>query len=179
MAAPSGRGGGRRAAAAGTPPVRSVPAPALPPRPLLAPDRPLLIGHGSDPDAIRLRNFDTPEEEFAWSMGRFAEAVFDCDPGALAAAAGGALLLDIDTFRVPPVLAGQNLLVFLNGLRVHSAFVTARSILAIQLRPGMLRAAENTLTFDLPDAIRPMEFGMEDGRMLGLKLFSIALEPAA
>lgn len=175
MAAPSGRGGARRAVAAS--PAR--PAPAAAPRPRLAPGRPLLIGQGGDPHAIRLRNFDNPEADFAWSIGRFAEAAFDCDRDALAATEGGALLLDIDTFRVPPVLAGQNLLVFLNGLRVHSAFVTARTLVTLRLRPGMLQAEDNMLTFDVPDAIRPMEFGMEDGRMLGLKLFSMALEPAA
>lgn len=138
-------------------------------------DGPLLIGSAMPPGGVRLEHFDSPEEDFAWSMGRFAEIHFAATPPSGAAQ----LLLDIDVFHAPPMLAGQNVLTFLNGLRVHSAFVFARTILRVPLRAGLLQAEDNVLIFDLPDAIRPIEFGMEDGRMLGVKLFSLTLEAEA
>ncbi|MBY0333307.1 MAG: hypothetical protein K2X49_21800 [Acetobacteraceae bacterium] len=159
MAAPSPRRGGRTGAESA-------------PRAALGLDRPLLIGHDMDPDAVTLRNFDAPEDDFAWSMGRYAEVEFTAD-----GAGPLRLLLDIDVFRAPPVLTGQNVLVYVNGLRLHSAFVTGRSMLEIPMGAGVLQPAGNTLVFDLPDAIRPLEFGMDDGRMLGVKLFSLTLEP--
>ncbi len=138
-------------------------------------DRPLIIGSEMPHAAIRLGHFDIPEEDFAWSMGRFAEVRFAATPPADRTL----LLLEIDVFRAPPVLTGQNVLTYLNGLRMHSAYVTARTTLRIPLRPGILTEDDNVLTFDLPDAIRPIEFGMEDGRMLGVKLFSLTLETEA
>lgn len=149
-------------------------------RPMAAPaglgfDRPLLIGTEMQDGAIRLEHFDGPEDDFAWSMGRFAEVHFAATPPPDRAQ----LLIELDVFRAPPVLTGQNVLLYLNGLRVHSALVAARRILRVALRPGDLAEEDNVLTFDLPDAIRPIEFGMEDGRMLGVKLFSLSLEAGA
>ncbi len=176
MAAPRAR----RAAARRDPPAPAAdlaPAEAQPSRPAqaLAIGEPLAFGRDMPAHAVRLRNFDAPEDDFVWSMGRFAEVIFAAEPapGALS------LLVDLDVFRAPPMLAGQNVLVYLNGLRVHSAFVVGRVQAEMRLRPGLLEPEQNTLTFDLPDAIRPLEFGMDDGRMLGLKLFSLTLEAAA
>ena len=152
----------------------AAPAPRLP-RVALGIGSPLEFARDMPPEAVRLRNFDTPEDDFAWSMGRFAEVVFAAEP----APGPLSLIIDLDVFRAPPMLAGQNVLVYLNGLRVHSAFVIGRMQAEMRLRPGLLEPELNTLTFDLPDAIRPLEFGMDDGRMLGLKLFSLTLEPSA
>jgi hypothetical protein len=135
-------------------------------------DRPLLIGGDMPQGELRLEHFDQPETDFAWSMGRFAEAHFAAVPPD----GPSLLLIELDVFRAPPMLPGQHALIYLNGLRAHSAFITGRTILRVALRHGQLLDTGNVLTFDLPDAIRPMEFGMEDGRMLGVKLFSIMLD---
>lgn len=155
---------------------------------MLSPGSPILFGAGFDPETVQLRNFDRPEASFAWSMGRWAEVEFAWSPPRPAGGRGAravppaALLdmaVDLDVFRAPPVLAGQNVLTYLNGMRVHSAYVTEPSQLSFRIRPDLLMPVGNRLTFDLPDAVRPLEFGMSDNRMLGVKLFALSAEPAA
>jgi hypothetical protein len=150
---------------------------------MLAFGQPILIGGDLGPH-IRLRNFDAPEQDFAWSTGRWCEVEFDLDLGRGGGRGRGGhaapvtFLVDLDAFRCPPVFTGQNVLTYLNGSRVHSAFVSGRRMLSFAPRGDVLVPGANLLTFDLPDAIRPLEFGLEDNRMLGVQVFSIAIEPA-
>jgi len=151
---------------------------------MLAFGEPILMGGDPGPH-IQLCNFDVPEQDFAWSTGRWCEMEFDLDLGRGGGRGRGGghagpvtFLIDLDAFRCPPVFTGQNVLTYLNGQRVHSAFVSGRRTLSFVPRGDVLGPRGNLLTFDLPDAIRPLEFGLEDNRMLGVQVFSIAIEPA-
>lgn len=129
-----------------------------------------------DPAGLALRNFHPPEPEgFAWSAGRWCELEFVVDPAGLGPGAALALALDLDVFRHPPLLPSQDLLVFLNGLRLGAVTVTHRQLASFRLRPGLLEVGPNRLTIDTPEAARPVEFGQGDTRLLGVKLFSLML----
>lgn len=141
---------------------------------MLAVGNPLIVGVYQEV-SLQLRNYGSPEDGFVWSVGRWCEAAFDLDLGWQAPAAVG-FTLDLDVFKVPPALPGQNVLATLNGLWVGSAFVDGRTALVFRARPADLRSAGNVLALDLPDAGRPLEFSLDDGRMLGVQVFSLVIE---
>ena len=140
---------------------------------------PLSFGHDT-PDQIALVNFSPPEDGFVWSDGRWAEITFDIDfrdePRSEAAIR---LRLDLDVFKFPPVLNGQHVLIYCNGVRVKSAFVTDRTALQFPLGVAPLLRQQNVLTFDLPDVRMPQDLGVSDERMLGMQLFSLSLDATA
>jgi len=149
---------------------------------MLVPGRQVTFGPELEP-TIRLRNFHAPEDGFAWSSGRWCEILFDTElsrgRSRSASTSGLGMILDVDVFRWPPIFAGQNLLTYVNGMRTHSAYVTGRTIISVDLHLATLQPKDNVLTFDVPDAIRPSEFGLEDSRMLGVQIFSLGLEVLA
>lgn len=129
---------------------------------------------------LSLTNFSSPEEHFVWSNGRWAEVVFDLDHREdIRPETPISMHLDVDVFKFPPALPGQNVLVYCNGVRVKSAFVTERTTLRCPLGVAPLLRQQNVLTFDLPDARTPQDLGVPDDRMLGLQIFSVAFEAMA
>lgn len=128
----------------------------------------------SSQPTLQLRGFWEIEDGFVWSMGRWSELTFSVESSLLSATDRVHLVVDADVFRVPEKLDAQNVLVYLNGLRVGSYLVTQRTNFVIAAN-GVLRAIDNVLTLDTPDARRPADFGGSDRRELGLQLFSIRL----
>lgn len=138
-----------------------------------------IFGAGRD-SSVLLRNFHPPEDGFCWSAGRWAEVRFPLAPPLPGPPPTHALLaLELAVFRAPPALAGQDLLVYLNGWRVASLFVDARQVLRLPVRWRCLEPdGDNVLTLDVPDAAHPSHFGLGDGRRLGVQLFSLRVEAA-
>jgi len=142
---------------------------------MLAIDQPLQFGADTI-GTTTLRNCAPPEDGFVWSSGRWCEIEFELDLDRAARSRDAVeFAVDLDVFKFPPAFPGQNVMTYLNGLRVASTFVTGRTALTFQVKPGMLLPAGNILTFDTPDAVRPSEFGVEDDRVLGLQIFSVAI----
>ena len=138
---------------------------------MLAFDRSVTFREGQDLD-VALRNFWPPEGLWAWSSGKWAEINFAFDfrsrpPDGLAE-----LIIDLDVFKYKDKHPGQNVLIYLNGLRVGSLYCTRRAAVVFTFNARILSRDDNVLTLDTPDAARPSEFGSADQRMLGVQLFS-------
>jgi hypothetical protein len=132
---------------------------------------------GTEPP-VSLRNFFPPEDGFIWSSARWSEITFE-----FAAAAGRGkksvdVILDFDVFKMEGHLEGQNVLIYLNGLRVGSHYITRRTTIVVLIDATLLKPGENVLTFDTPDSRKPSEFGIADERQLGIQLFAIQIRPA-
>jgi len=141
---------------------------------MLAFQKPFFVSNQSD-FGLDLHNFWEPEGNFAWSTGRWCEIVFsfaDVESGARSFD----LMLDVNVFNDGERLVGQNILTYLNGLRIGSVFLKSRSVLVLPCDASILRKNDNILTFDTPDATSPAEFGEADTRVLGLQLFSVQLQ---
>jgi hypothetical protein len=125
---------------------------------------------------VGLENFWKPEDEFVWSSGKWCQILFDV-PARSADPDGGEveLVLDLDAFRAAPELEGQDLHVYVNGLRVATRHVTKRIMIVAEVARHALREHANSITIDTPDAARPSDFGEVDDRRLGIKLFSVKL----
>jgi hypothetical protein len=125
---------------------------------------------------VNLVNFSLPEDGFVWSNNFWAEILFDAEVAQPSRSKSGLKLnLELDVFRFAPALIGQNVFVYFNGLRVRSIFVTERITLSIPIGHIPMLRTENIITFDLPNATVPEEFGVSDERMLGIQLFSISI----
>jgi len=127
---------------------------------------------------VSLRNFYPPEDGFVWSSSRWSEIKFE-----FAATAGRDkknvdVILDFDVFKVDGYMDGQNALIYLNGLRVGSHYISRRTAIIIPIDTALLKPSENVLTFDTPDSRIPSDFGIADKRQLGIQLFSIQIRPA-
>lgn len=122
---------------------------------------------------VQLRNFWEPEEGFVWSTGRWCEIIFAFQGGPKENASGSELILEVDAFRSGDDLPGQNLMAYLNGLRIASFFCKERAMVVAPFDTKVLREAENNLTIDTPDAARPSDFGSADKRLLGIQMFSL------
>jgi len=125
--------------------------------------------------AARFKNFHPPEREFSWSDGPWSEIVFPLPAEQLKASTTFDVVLDFDVFKSPPEMEGQNVFVYLNGLRLASRFITKRSFVNLRISGLFLRPVDNILTFDTPDSAPPKRFGIADPRCLGMQLFSIVV----
>lgn len=127
-----------------------------------------------------LRNFYAPEDGFVWSSSRWSEITFAFSPTPNRTQRKGAdLIIDLDVFKVDSKLEGQDVLIYFNGLRVGSHYLTRRTTIVIPLELTQLKAADNVLTFDTPDSSSPKQFGLSDGRRLGIQLFSLQVRPGS
>jgi hypothetical protein len=129
---------------------------------------------GEEPDAA-LRNFWAPEDGFVWSTGKWCEISFAFDSGGKPVGQLADLIIDADAFRFERQLEGQNALVYLNGVRIGSFYVLRRTTYFATFDPHLLRPTDNVITIDTPDAACPSDFGSDDGRRLGIKLFSLQI----
>jgi hypothetical protein len=128
--------------------------------------------------SVALRNFYPPEDGFVWSSGHWSEISFGFSfaPGRGKKLAD--VILDLDAFKKEGHTDGQNVFVYLNGLRVGSHYIDRRSTIVISIDPATLKLSDNVLVFDTPNSRMPSEFGMADGRQLGIQLFSVQIRPA-
>ena len=131
---------------------------------------------GEEPP-VALRNFWAPEESWIWSTGRWCEITFAFEAGA-APPRFAELVIDLDVYKYKDRHPGQNVLVYLNGLRIGSLYCTRRMTVAFAVDPRTLASADNILTLDTPDSARPSQFGGADGRQLGVQLFNLQLRGA-
>jgi hypothetical protein len=122
---------------------------------------------------VMLTNFSAPEDGFVWSTTSWCEIAFDIAPGSALLSGGAELLFDLDTFRAGADLEGQDIQLYVNGLRLATRYVTGRSTILVELAPGWLREQGNVVTIDTPDAARPIDHGQSDTRRLGIQLFSL------
>ncbi len=129
----------------------------------------------SEDPGVAMRNFWPPETGFIWSNGKWCEITFAFDSGLGALPAQADLILDIDVFKKEHHLDAQNVLVYLNGLRIASYYVQRRTTYFASFDPNLLKPSDNVLTLDTPDAVRPNVFGSSDNRMLGAQLFSLQI----
>jgi hypothetical protein len=127
-----------------------------------------------DPPVV-LRNFWETEDGFVWSRGKWNETTFDFDLPRKPFGTMAELILDLDVYKNPDSLPGQNVLIYLNGLRLGSSFVIRRFNYIAPFDPAILRAVENVLIIDTPDAASPKDHGMSDSRQLGVQLFSLQI----
>ena len=134
----------------------------------------ITFNHMEDP-GIALRNFWPPETGFIWSSGKWCEITFSFDPGPKQLSAQADLILDVDVFKKEHQLDAQNVLVYLNGLRIASYLVQRRTTYFASFDPKLLKPSDNVLTLDTPDAVQPSTFGSSDTRMLGAQLFSLQI----
>jgi hypothetical protein len=122
---------------------------------------------------VMLEGFAPVEDGFVWQMGRWGEITFDFDEAVRSRTGMADLMIELDVFKRPPEITGQNVFVYLNGLRVGSFLVTNRRILIMNFPTSILRAKMNVLTLDTPDSASPKQFGSEDGRVLGAAVFAV------
>jgi len=139
-------------------------------------DRPVTFGAGMTP-VVTLVNFSEPEDGFVWSLGPWCEMRFDLDVARAEVETGVELTLDANVFAAPPQLPGQSVIAFLNGVRIGSAWVTGRGLIAFRSPRVTLFRESNRLTLDVPNAVRPSKFGHPDERRLGIKVFSLVVKP--
>src|ERR1700722_3677112 len=127
---------------------------------------------------VVLRNFYPPEDGFVWSSSHWSDVTFGFSAGAGRRKKSADLILDLDVFKVEGQAGGQNALIYLNGLRVGSHFITRRTNVVITIDAAVLKPTENVLTFDTPDCRTPSDYGIADKRLLGIQLFSMKIRPA-
>jgi len=130
------------------------------------------VGEGHEA-VLTLTNFHPPEDGFAWSAGRWCEVEFDFQEDGTHPTL--TLELDVNAFRDPQLLPAPDLFVYLNGRRIGSLTLPARQVAAFRIPSALLQPEGNVLVLDALDAARPVEFGREDGRLLGVQLFALAV----
>lgn len=128
---------------------------------------------------IRLTNFWPPEDGFAWSRSTWCEIAFPALEGSKGNNSTVELALDLDVFRSAPHLEGQNVFIYVNGLRLASRHVLKRLTLVFELPAARSVNGENVITIDTPDAASPYDYGADDERQLGVQLFSITARATA
>lgn len=127
-------------------------------------------------DLVAFTNFWEPEQAFIWSTGKWCEISFgfQASPGHNAVKSAD-LIVDIDAYRGPEDGSGQNVYIYLNGMRIGAAFLTSRSIQIWSFDPRTLRPSENLLIIDTPEAHSPRIYGDKDFRVLGIQLHSLQI----
>jgi len=131
------------------------------------------------PPAVLLRNFFEPENGFVWSTSTWSEIIFSFADSGLNKDKSADLILDLDVYKAPPKLPGQTVKCYLNGLRIGSRDIIDRTVSIVTFDAGLLKPTENILTFDTPQASIPSDFGVDDGRRLGVQLFSMQIRPGS
>jgi hypothetical protein len=131
-----------------------------------------------EPAPVLLRNFSPPENGFVWSSSHWSEITFGFTATPVSRKKHADFTLDFDVFKMAGHVEGQNVLLYFNGLRVGSHYITQRTALVVPIDAAMLKPRDNVLTFDTPDSRRPSEFGSPDERKLGIQLFSMQVRPA-
>jgi hypothetical protein len=122
--------------------------------------------HDHKDAAIAFDHWSAPEETFRWNDGTSARIIFKLN-AVPTAQAPGRLVVNLMPHGV------QRTRWRLNGADLGERQVTGEAQLAFSLAPGMLRAGENVVEIDMPDARRP---NTSDGRLLGLAFRSLRLE---
>jgi len=81
--------------------------------------------------------------------------------------------IDLDAYKFPPEKDGQNVLSISTGCGLATRFITHRVTVLLEAPASVMRATDNLVTFDTPDFGRPCDYGDNDTRRLGIKLYSM------
>jgi hypothetical protein len=130
------------------------------------------------PLPVQLRNFYEPEAGYVWSNSKWCEIVFPFSVGTGKLPKAADLILDLDVFKVPPEFPSQAIMIYLNGVRIGQYNVTEQKTFLISIPVALLKAQENSLVIDTPESAKPLAWGVEDDRILGVQLFSAQIQPA-
>jgi hypothetical protein len=125
--------------------------------------------------SVTLRNFWEVEDGFVWSRGKWCEVIFDWQAVTERQPGVTEVVLEFDVFKRPNILLGQNVLTYLNGIRIGSTYVEHRMTTIFPIASSTLRAKDNVLTLDTPDSVVPTSYGFNDTRDLGVQLFSMQI----
>lgn len=145
-----------------------------------------MISYGSSlnfsealPNGVMLRNFCEPESDFVWSVSIWSEITFPFASEKKIKTEMSDLVIDCDVFKCQERQWKQSIFFYLNGLRIGSFDIAERDVRVIMFPSSLLRARDNILTFDTPEASSPSSAGVsEDERRLGIQIFSIQFQPA-
>ncbi len=129
-----------------------------------------IFGRDADPAPPYRGGWSTPEDQFTWSASGQAELVFPKPEFA----AAYVVEIWVHPCIHPELHPRQSITVRVNGTAIGNARASGHSVLAFMF-PGNLVSDELRLLFDFPDAIRPTEFGRDDGRLLGFGFSKIRL----
>lgn len=134
----------------------------------------LVFSKGTQPDEL-LQNFWDPEDGFIWSKGKWCEISFAFDAKNKAVPSQLDLIFEFDVFKHPSGQNAQNVMIYLNGLRIGSLCCHKKGTYIFSINGSILKFTENILTIDTPDAYSPADFGSADSRVLGLQLYSLQI----
>ncbi len=112
-----------------------------------------------------------------WSHGRWCEIVFSFTDDKSVTANIADLIIEMDAFKVPPDFPGQDVFIYMNGLRINSLFVNRKLTVLGTFNRSFLRASENVITIDTPNVVDPRAHGVEDSRHLGVQVFNLKIRP--
>jgi hypothetical protein len=127
---------------------------------------------------VSLRNFSAPEDGFVWSNGKWCEIVFTFKDSSRPSEGMADLMLDLEAFHKPETFPQQSVFVYMNGVRLASSYVSRRMILLAPFERRLLRNGENVIAIDTPDVTSPSQHGVDDTRLLGIKLFTLQIRKA-
>jgi hypothetical protein len=131
------------------------------------------FGAAGNGAAYAAGGWSTPEERETWTVGPRASLILP----ALAGSSACVLRLELRPHVVAGRLATQRLRVLANGEAVAQFNIARRTVRACCIPWDALAGRPKTeLTFELPDAARPADFGgSEDTRQLGVAVTNLAL----
>ena len=131
------------------------------------------FGRAGNATEFYAEGWSTPEQGFTWTEGSKSILKIPRPPEVC----DYQLLLTIGLF-LPPGQTWQRVGISINGHFLSRQLVSSHGNIALWLPAGILLASSDTLVlqFDLPDAARPCDFGINsDSRALAISLFAITL----
>jgi len=134
----------------------------------------LVFSKGTQPDEF-LQSFWDPEDGFIWSKGKWCEISFAFDAKSKAVPFQLDLIFEFDVYKHSSGTKSQNVMIYLNGLRVGTICCHKRGTYIFPINGSALKSSDNVLTIDTPDAYSPADFGSADSRVLGLQLYSLQI----
>lgn len=143
----------------------------------------ITLGHAltfspGKPLPVILRNFYEPEDGYVWSHSKWCEVVFPFGAEFDSLPKNCDLVLDLDVFKAPPQFQAQPIMIYLNGFRIGQYDVNAQKTLVVSFPSSLLRKEDNSLVIDTPSSDKPVNYGINDDRLLGIQLFSAHIQPA-
>ena len=113
------------------------------------------------------------EDDFYWSIGRFASIVlpiYDLKSERLE------IQLLLEPYIVPSKLESQSISIYANGLMAYSSLLSQTRAIYLDLQPSVYQNGVLKLDLSLPDAASPSELtGADDKRILAIKMLELSV----
>lgn len=136
----------------------------------------LTFGEAGNAEGFQRHGWSAPEDGFTWSVGPRSRLRLPAPD----ATRDLALELHIEP-QTTQALAGQRLVVSVNGTEIFHETISAAAILSLPMpRKAYANARTLAIAFAHPDAVRPAsaEIGNEDDRELAFAFYRLSVEPA-